>query len=79
MPVKICKCGAKMAFIVVTKQDGTEGRIPLDLNSDIYEVTEFEAQTGVPCAGQRVKNTHFVNHFKTCADAHKFTRANRDK
>jgi hypothetical protein len=26
MPLKVCDCGAKMAFIIVTKQDGTEGR-----------------------------------------------------
>ena len=79
MAVKICDCGAKMAFVVVRKEDNSQSRVPIDLSADIYEATDFDPVTGVPTEARRVKNTHFVNHFKTCPDAQAFTRANRGK
>ena len=78
MQPKRCSCGAKMAFIeVFDPKAGKFKKIPVDLSAPVYQITAWHADNAtVPIKGTPTKMA-FVNHFKICPDAAKFSGRNK--
>lgn len=80
MQPKLCSCGTKMTFIeVFDPKAGKVKKVPIDLSAPVYQVTSWHPDDAtIPVTGTPTKMA-FVNHFKTCPDAKKFSGRNRTR
>lgn len=78
-----CKgCGKPIVFARITKQDGTEGTVPLDPRPPVYDI-DIDAEGNYFCVrtlrrfaepGQEPVQGSMVSHFATCPKANGFSR-----
>jgi len=66
-------CGANILWAHITREDGSEGRVPLDPSAAVYRIRR-DAFGGISAERDR---ECLVSHFKTCPRASDFSRPRR--